>query len=80
EELAALKAEVSKLVRCIDPILQLHDFRIMPGPTHTNLIFDVLMPFGFRLKPEQLKAEINAKVQDKHPSFNCIITVDTSYT
>ncbi|MBQ2698693.1 MAG: cation transporter [Firmicutes bacterium] len=80
EELAALKAEVSKLVRCIDPILQLHDFRIVPGPTHTNLIFDVLMPFGFRLKPEQLKAEINAKVQDKHPSFNCIITVDTSYT
>ena len=80
EELAALKEEVAETVRSIDPVLQMHDFRMVPGPTHTNLIFDVLMPFGFRLSAEQLKTEINTQVQAVHPTFNCIITVDTSYT
>lgn len=42
-----LRNKITELAHCIDPALSIHDFRMVPGPTHTNLIFDVVTPFGF---------------------------------
>ena len=60
---AAVRAQVEELVNCIDPVMTLHDFRMVPGPTHTNLIFDVAAPFGFRLSDQEIIRQICALVQ-----------------
>ena len=43
------RKRVADLVRCIDDQISIHDFRMVVGPTHTNVIFDAVVPFGFRL-------------------------------
>ena len=41
----ALREMLRKVLKQIDPVLSFHDFRVVPGTTHTNLIFDVVVPF-----------------------------------
>lgn len=64
----------------IDPRLTVHDLRIVNGPTHTNLIFDCVVPIAFELSDGDLKKKIAALVRAKYPSYYCVITVDKSYT
>lgn len=65
EHLRELKTSVTSLLTEIDTELTLHDFRMVTGPTHTNLIFDVLVPYKFRLKDEELIAEIQKRVTEQ---------------
>lgn len=64
----------------VDPVLTLHDFRAVPGPTHTNLIFDVVAPHDFRLEESALKAAIRAQISAVDPTCLAVIQVDHSYT
>ena len=52
----ALREQVADIVRGVDPVLTIHDFRITAGPIHTNLLFDVVVPYGFRLSDSQLRS------------------------
>lgn len=56
---------VLALIKEIDERLTLHDFRMVDGPSHTNLIFDVVAPFDFYLSDEELTKEIFRLVQEK---------------
>lgn len=57
------KEAVIAVVKEMDERLTIHDFRMVEGPSHTNLIFDVVAPFDFRLSDEELVKEIFVKVQ-----------------
>ena len=67
---------VSAIVKGIDGRLQIHDFRMVPGSTHTNLIFDVAAPFEMALSDAELKARIATAVSEKDPVYFTVITVD----
>ena len=58
-----IKKSVISIVQEMDERLTIHDFRMVEGPSHTNLIFDVVAPFNFRLSDEELVKEIFANVQ-----------------
>ena len=60
----------------ISPDLTMHDFRIVAGPTHTNLIFDVVAPYGFSLSDEDLIQLINDKIHADNPQYFTVIDVD----
>ena len=47
EHVSELKAAVVSITKGIDDVITIHDFRVVSGPTHSNLIFDVLVPFQF---------------------------------
>ena len=79
EETDTLKAEVSTYLAEIDSSLTMHDFRIVKGPTHTNIIFDVVVPYKFRLKDNELVQTITDKIQAVHPSYFTVIEVDRKY-
>lgn len=67
EQVAALREETESCLRELDPQLQMHDFRVVPGPSKTNLIFDVVAPFGYRLTDEELRRVIQERVQECQP-------------
>ena len=79
----------SEIVRCrkiaanaakkVDEQLTIHDFRMVQGDDHTNLIFDVVVPAGFTLPQAALKKRIAEELQQQDSNFFAVITVDYSY-
>ena len=66
-------------VKGIDERLSIHDLRCVPGPTHTNVIFDCVRPTDCALSASELRARVSELVQDHYPRAVCKITVDESY-
>ncbi len=73
-----LRAQTEALVRGIDERLSVHDFRVVPGHTHTNLVFDVVVPYGFPRTDEDVKSEIERLVETL--DGNCFAVVDIDKT
>lgn len=76
EETMRLKELVRGYLAEIDERITMHDFRIVTGPTHTNLIFDVVVPYGFPMKDEELVSAISGRVRRDNPSYYTVIEVD----
>lgn len=74
-----MRARMLALLHRIDPRLSLHDFRMVSGPTHTNLIFDVTVPYGFLLSDGELKERVEKEVSLMEGKFFAVITVDHLY-
>ena len=79
EELKRLKAIVTDIVEEIDERITLHDFRYVPGETHTNLLFDIVVAYGCAKCDEDLKQEISDEVLKRLPNHYCVIKCDRSY-
>ena len=79
-EINELRHKVTDIVYRLDEQLTLHDFRMVPGPTHTNLIFDVAAPFGFRLSDQEIVRQICALVQSLDSRYNAVVHVDHIYS
>ena len=76
-ELHQLTAEV---LRTIDPQLTFHDFRIVDGSSHTNLIFDVLVPHHYAMDASALTECIESELKKRDRRLYAVVTVDTCYT
>ena len=79
ESVNNLRSWIDGLVSGIDGRLSIHDLRTVPGPTHTNVIFDCLKPHGVEMTDDELRRKICALVEAEHPEYSCKITVDSSY-
>jgi hypothetical protein len=79
EAVARNRAEVLELVRTIDERLTIHDFRMVVGTTHTNLIFDVVVPAGYDKSEEELTEQIKSMVHEKWEDRFAVVHVDTAY-
>ena len=79
EEVEALKITVETILEDIDPRLTMHDFRVVFGETHTNLIFDVVAPFDFK-DEASVKAELQRRVTVVNPHLFTVVTVEHSFT
>ena len=66
-------------VKGIDERLSIHDLRCVPGPTHTNVIFDCVRPTDCALSAAELRARVSELVRGHYPRAICKITVDESY-
>lgn len=77
EEVTETKKEVQDLVKGYDPDLSIHDFRMVKGPTHTNVIFDLLIPYGKKYQQEKVVEDIKKKVKEEMPGNHyAVIRVD----
>ncbi|MDL2254039.1 cation diffusion facilitator family transporter [Ruminococcaceae bacterium OttesenSCG-928-I18] len=79
-ELDPARSRAIKAIESIDPRLRLHDFRLIAGRRHDNYIFDVVVPSGFGHGPDELKRQIEAKLQNGPRPVHAHITVDDSYS
>ncbi len=78
-KLIELESLVRQTLIEIDPDLTMHDFRAVMGPTHTNLIFDVVLPADFKKSKAEFKDEFDTLLRRTHPECFTVITFDNSY-
>ena len=76
EEVSSMREVVRGLVKEIDERLDIHDFRFVRGVTHTNLIFDISAPFELKMSDNDLKKEIEGKIQAHNSEYFTVTTVD----
>lgn len=74
-----LREEVSKIIESISPSICIHDFRVVWGVSHSNLIFDVVVPFDFHYNDEELAKQISDKISEINSAYYLVITVDHNY-
>ncbi len=73
---AALRDLALSLAQSMDDRLRIHDFRIVPGDTHTNLIFDVVAPFDLKTPDDDLRNTLADRIHQKDEKLFAVITVD----
>ena len=74
------RQRVAALVRCIDDEITIHDFRMVAGPTHTNVIFDAVVPFHFRLTDAEVREKIETAVRTLDGNYYAVVNVERPYT
>lgn len=78
-EINDLRIWISEKIKEIDNRLTIHDLRVVRGKTHTNVIFDCVVPYDTGMDEKEIKKRINEIVAEKYPNHFCVITIDRSY-
>lgn len=76
ETINELRTFTLDTVKEVCPEATIHDFRTVIGQTHTNLIFDLVLPFDVKEKPESVVESVKAAISKKRSECFCVITVD----
>ena len=71
---------LSSIVRLLDSRVTIHDFRMVKGSTHTNLIFDIVVPHQFRLTDDQVVESLRQAVKALDARYEIVVNVDKAYT
>lgn len=74
-----LRQKMALLVKEVEERATIHDFRMVMGPTHTNLIFDAVVPFGTEKSNRQIEEEIKARVREMEGTYFAVVRVENSY-
>ena len=74
-----LRELTAKVLGEISADITFHDFRIVKGQTHTNLIFDIVIPHSSLLRPDEIKNIIESKIRQENEAYFTVINVDRSY-
>lgn len=75
-----LKLETRKAVREVNPLFDIHDFRLVDGKTHKNLVFDVTVPVDCNIPDGQIKQQISQKIKNISPDYNVVCQVEKTYS
>lgn len=78
EKVASMRLQTALFASELGEGISIHDFRMVEGPTHTNVIFDAVLPYDVKMTPD----ELNAKLTDfitAMPHHNAVITIDRPY-
>ncbi|MCI5584097.1 MAG: cation diffusion facilitator family transporter [Lachnospiraceae bacterium] len=73
------KDRIHDILFSIDSSLHMHDFRMVKGNTHTNIIFDMVLPHNYKMDKALLLNEIQERVWAIDKSFNVVIQMEHSY-
>ena len=77
-EVCAVRTRVLSILHAIDPRLSFHDFRMVSGPHHVNVIFDMVIPPEYADRTEQLRKQVEAQLQDGKKAYHLVVTFDTA--
>lgn len=79
QQVDSMREMVRGLIKSIDKDLQFHDFRLVTGPTHSNLIFDLVIPFDYKYSEKELKEIIDQKVLTIGENYFVAVTIEHSF-
>lgn len=75
-----LREQVRKLLRVVYPQASMHDFRVVWGVTHSNVVFDVAVPFSLKESDQQIRDRIDEAVKTLDPDYRTVLTIDREGT
>lgn len=74
---AALREKLENVLVEFGPEVKMHDFRVVIGESHTNLVFDAVLPFGYSLTDDAFRQELQGKIWEKMgKQYFCVIKID----
>lgn len=79
ETTAVMRGKTENAVKNIDKDITIHDFRMVPGNTHTNLIFDVVVPYSVKLSDNQIRSLVAQVVSEECENCFTVINIDRPY-
>ncbi len=79
EEVDAYKALTKDILSELNNEYSFHDFKMVKGPTHTNLIFDLVVPYDKKKTSAEILRELRNKFKEKDENINLVVTVEHSY-
>ena len=79
KEIDELRNITHNILKSINGNLSMHDFRVVKGTTHTNLIFDVVVPLDHEIKTDELVYKIDELIKAENETYYAVITIDINY-
>ena len=79
EEVNNLRKVVTETIHNIDSVLSIHDFRVVKGPTHTNILFDIVIPYKFKMELNEILNIVKEKIDDGKTTYYFVVEVDRNY-
>ncbi len=80
KQVLSLKQNMEEIIGGIDPVISMHDFRVVKGPTHTNLIFDIVVPYEYKISDDALARQIQGRTKEKlGEGYFAVIQVDKAF-
>lgn len=76
----SLKEKTSQILTKFNPRLTFHDFRIVKGDTHTNIMFDVVVPYDLKITEQELYTYLDGEFKKIDPYYFLVLKVDNDYT
>ncbi len=74
-----IKEFAASVIKSIDSSLSFHDFRIVTGNTHTNLIFDLIIPHNYKMSEDDLQQLVAYEIHRRNTHYYAVIQVEQSY-
>ena len=72
----ALHCKVQSLVTALYPTVTIHDFRVIWGVTHSNIVFDAAVPFAVKDSDAVITQKLEAEIQKLDPDYRTVVTID----
>ncbi len=79
EAINDMRLKLAGIIKSIDPSFTMHDFRMVDGPTHTNLIFDLVIPHKCKMKKIEIFDRVNSRVNELGDNYYTVITIEHSF-
>ena len=79
-EVAGMKQKVSDIIAAENDRMSIHDFRMIKGPTHTNVVFDIVLPGDCKMSDEEAKRWVSDMMEKNFENVYAIVNVDHDYT
>ena len=79
ERVAQLRAYFTEAAKQFDPRVTIHDLRIVPGTTHTNIVFDCVLPADYDRPEQEVLSYFEAKAKEKSPDYICVVEIEQNY-
>lgn len=79
EKVNELRNMINEIISSVDKRLKIHDFRVVDGPTHTNMIFDLVVPHDFKYTDSEITEIVKTKVGKINSNYYVVMLVETDY-
>ncbi|NMA94137.1 MAG: cation transporter [Clostridiales bacterium] len=75
-----IKEHIESIVSNEADILDFHDVRVVAGPIHTNVVFDIVLSLDSKMSPQDCRELVDAELKKINPKYNSVISIDRDYT
>lgn len=79
DRINTVKAQVAGIISELGGKITFHDFRLVDGPTHTNIIFDIVVPFKYPMNDDALHEFLRTRIHELDPAYLAVIRIDKDF-